>query len=151
MADILQCVANKVVLEMQAQGIEATGAAQDMEVRIFKKNTGGLYTVSYIQYALQGRGPGRRPPINAIEDWIEVKGITGDSGQTIRSLAFAIANSIAARGTKAQNRIPESFLVDTFNNCSAGILDDTLEEIGADLLDAVVSQLSKQNKNIKAK
>lgn len=47
------------------------------------------------QYVDSGRKPGlKRPPINAIEDWIGVRNILPPEGQDVRSFAFAIAQNI---------------------------------------------------------
>lgn len=49
---------------------------------------------------LSGRGPGQMPPIQAIEEWIRAKGIQPlEANITVSSLAWAIAKSIAKRGT----------------------------------------------------
>ena len=64
--------------------------------------------VDYYQWVEDGRKRGRRPPIASIEEWISQKGIQvrkskGESKQSVlerrRSMAIAIANKIAAKGT----------------------------------------------------
>jgi hypothetical protein len=64
--------------------------------------------VDYYQWVEDGRKRGRRPPIASIEEWITQKGIQvrkskGESKQSVlerrRSMAIAIANKIAAKGT----------------------------------------------------
>jgi len=64
--------------------------------------------VNYYQWVEDGRKRGRRPPIASIEEWISRKGIQvrkskGESKQSVlerrRSMAIAIANKIAAKGT----------------------------------------------------
>ena len=64
--------------------------------------------VNYYQWVEDGRKRGRRPPIASIEEWITRKGIQvrkskGESKQSVlerrRSMAIAIANKIAAKGT----------------------------------------------------
>ena len=64
--------------------------------------------VDYYQWVEDGRKRGRRPPISSIEEWISQKGIQvrkskGESKQSVlerrRSMAIAIANKIAAKGT----------------------------------------------------
>lgn len=61
-------------------------------------------TVSAIEYATyvdEGRGPGRRPPVNKILDWIDDKKLKpkGDKYTKHRDMAWAIANAIAKNGT----------------------------------------------------
>lgn len=64
--------------------------------------------VNYYQWVEDGRKRGKRPPIASIEEWISRKGINvrkskGESKQSVlerrRSMAIAIANKIAAKGT----------------------------------------------------
>lgn len=59
------------------------------------------------RWANRGRGPGRRPPISALERWIKAVGIEPDPIKAKR-FAFALANSIAKRGTAR----PPSFFYD---------------------------------------
>ena len=55
----------------------------------------------YTNQLVSGRAPGRFPPIRAIEQWIEDKGIAARlSGDiTVSSLAYLIARKIATVGT----------------------------------------------------
>jgi hypothetical protein len=78
---------------------------------------------SYIRYVLFGRGDNsKRPPITAIEEWMQEKGITGVS-------PFAIANSMAKKGNsifQATGGQPNELL--------EGIpLDELLNELGEKL------------------
>lgn len=50
-----------------------------------------LHTPAYTQFMLYGRGPGRMPPLEPIESWMEAKGLTGGS--------YAIRKHIAEFGT----------------------------------------------------
>jgi hypothetical protein len=58
-----------------------------------------LLTPSHIQFAKYGRGPGKRPPLDNILEWVKADGITFE-GLSERGTAFAIQNSIAKNGTK---------------------------------------------------
>lgn len=78
----------------------ATSSGNTVEVSIVMED--------HWKYAEYGRKKGKRPPIQAIEDWITAKGIPvrrskGQSSQSVidarKSLAFAIAKKIGARGT----------------------------------------------------
>jgi hypothetical protein len=57
-----------------------------------------LLTPSHVQFAKYGRGPGKRPPIDPILEWVSQKGIIFE-GLTQEGTAYAIANSIAKKGT----------------------------------------------------
>ena len=70
--------------------------------------TAPIYGESHWRYFEYGRKRGKRPPIQAIEDWITSKGIAvrkskSESKQSVldrrRGMAIAIANKIAAKGT----------------------------------------------------
>lgn len=50
-----------------------------------------LHTPAYTNFMLYGRGPGRMPPLEPIESWMEAKGLTGS--------AWAIRKHIAEFGT----------------------------------------------------
>lgn len=60
----------------------------------------------YWKYVEYGRRPGKRPPIDAIEQWIKVKPIIPDpiNGRvpTTKQLAFLISRKIGMEGTPAQ-------------------------------------------------
>jgi hypothetical protein len=57
----------------------------------------------YWRWVEYGRGPGKMPPISAIENWIKIKPVIPDSrtGKVpdTRQLAFLIARKIATYGT----------------------------------------------------
>jgi hypothetical protein len=52
------------------------------------------------------RGPGRVPPIKAIEFWIAKNGITPKQGITRKQLPFVIARGIAKRGQTRRRAYP---------------------------------------------
>ena len=52
------------------------------------------------------RGPGRVPPIKAIEFWIAKNGITPKQGITRKQLPFVIARGIAKRGQTRRKAFP---------------------------------------------
>ena len=65
-----------------------------------------FHAPDYWQYVENGRGPGKNPPIKAIEDWITIKHITpypSSRGKlpTKKQLAFLISRAIGREGTKA--------------------------------------------------
>ena len=60
----------------------------------------------YFKWVENGRGPGKNPPIKAIEEWITIKHITPyptAKGKlpTKKQLAFLISRAIGKEGTKA--------------------------------------------------
>lgn len=67
---------------------------------------------SYWYFIENGRKPGKRPPIEAIENWINIKPIVPDarSGRvpTTKQLAFLIARSIGENGTQGHHLLKET-------------------------------------------
>ena len=65
-----------------------------------------FHAPDYFKWVENGRGPGKNPPIKAIEDWITIKHITpypSSRGKlpTKKQLAFLISRAIGRDGTKA--------------------------------------------------
>lgn len=61
--------------------------------------SGQVWGQDYTEQLVNGREPGKFPPIKMIEKWIYDKGITPDN-ITVSSLAFLIARKIAKEGTE---------------------------------------------------
>ena len=57
--------------------------------------------IDYATYVDEGRGPGKKPPVNKILEWVESKNLTSnnDKYKKHRDMAWAIANGIAKLGT----------------------------------------------------
>ena len=51
----------------------------------------------YTKYLVEGRAPGKNPPIAPIESWVQAK--LGLSGKQATSVAYAISHKIAKEGT----------------------------------------------------
>lgn len=74
-------------------GMDASG--NWLETTRADKNT--IIGPAYTEQLVNGRAPGKRPPVNPIEKWVEAK--LGLSGKQATSAAFAISNKIAKEGT----------------------------------------------------
>jgi hypothetical protein len=97
-ADWAQGVAEAMITEQQARDFVATGQSLDAyQVVVTKPDTVELLTADYLRFSVEGRPPGGFPPLAAIADWIQVKGIQAP-GITLNSLAFLIARKIANEG-----------------------------------------------------
>ncbi len=64
-----------------------------------------LLTPSHIQFAKFGRGPGKKPPLDPILEWVSKKGIIFE-GTDKRGTAFAIQAKISRVGTS--NWVPNA-------------------------------------------
>ena len=63
--------------------------------------TARLLGEKYTKQLINGREPGKFPPLKAIEQWIKDKGIQGMARNiSVSSLAFLIARKIAKEGTR---------------------------------------------------
>ena len=62
-------------------------------------NSVTLETPDHIQYAFAGRGPGKRPPLEAMLELVRSKNIIFD-GKDEKGTAFALQAIIAKKGTK---------------------------------------------------
>lgn len=82
-----------------------------------KKTTGEFERGLEIEYStskailkgfeyLAGRRPGKQPPIQAIEKWLDDKGIRPiEARMSVSTLAYLIARKIAKEGTKKENNL----------------------------------------------
>lgn len=92
----------------------------------------------YWFYVENGRRPGKRPPISAIEQWIADKGVqphprANGSVPSTKQLAFAISSKIAREGTQYYQMGGTKVLHDAINEESP-VLDAIVDRIGV-LLD----------------
>lgn len=88
----------EVIAAYQTSGMEAGGNWADT-VTVDATTNG--YSITAADY-INGRGPGKPPPSEAIEKWIQQKGIASrlEKNMTVSSLAFLIARKIAREGWK---------------------------------------------------
>lgn len=99
-----------------------------------------IWANDYTQWLVQGRAPGKRPPISPLVRWVELK--LGATGNEAKGIAFAVANKIAKEGT---NYYPEGTdLVD-------GVLTEAryqrlIDELGQEVSVAIGENLTRQFK-----
>lgn len=78
-------------------GMNASGRwIKSLEARA-ENNRGEIWGLDYTYYLVNGRSPGKRPPIAPLVRWVGYK--FGLSGQQATSAAYAVANKIASEGT----------------------------------------------------
>lgn len=80
-------------------GMKASGQWLESLENKSKRLSGQLWGEEYTEQLVNGRKPGKFPPVKMIEKWIYDKGITPE-GIKISSLAFLIARKIAEEGTR---------------------------------------------------
>lgn len=94
-----------LITAYDAKGMRASGKfAESLEVKVKGLNA-QLWGEDYAQQLETGRKAGRFPPIDAIKQWIQDKGIAARiQGEiTVSALAFLIARKIAQQGWKREN------------------------------------------------
>lgn len=62
-----------------------------------------LHLPSYWMYIEYGRGPGKFPPIEAIQNWMTVKHIVPRNDATVPQVSYLIARKIAREGTQGKH------------------------------------------------
>lgn len=94
---ILKEIVDKFLIpKFKELGMNASGRwIESLEVEF--DGNGYIKGEDYTQYLVNGRPGGTLPPINAIEQWVNVK--LGLSGQEARNMAWAVAKKIQREGT----------------------------------------------------
>lgn len=64
-----------------------------------------LHLPPYWMYIENGRGPGRFPPIDAIQTWMTVKHIVPRENRTVPQVSYLIARKIAREGTQGKHAV----------------------------------------------
>lgn len=100
-----------------------------------------IYVNYYLYWLIFGRkNETKRPPIFAIEEWMNEKGITGVS-------PFAIANSIGKNGSSIFQKfqgMPSNLLEDIDLD---NLLNDMVEKLGIEAVGLVTTEFVKQFEN----
>lgn len=95
----------------------------------------------YWKWLEYGRKPGKQPPVDAIENWINVKRIIPRSinGKipTTKQLAFAISKSIGEHGTPAYNPLKNAIGSPEATSIIQEIKNTIINEINNEIKDAI--------------
>lgn len=102
-------------------------------------------TILMLEYGIYvdggfGRGPGKRPPVQPLINWIKNKNIRVPAGLTVRGFAFAIANKIGRVGT---NPRPRPFIQPSIN-IQEKWFNDSLAEAGLEDFDNSLQMVFKE-------
>ena len=91
-------VSDILIPHFMGLGLNASGEwVQNLNTRV-EGDVGIINGRKYTDQLVWGRKPGKRPPISALEKWVQIK--LGLSGKQALGAAFAIANKIAREGTE---------------------------------------------------
>ena len=83
-----------------------------------------------------GRGPGKRPPVKPLMEWIQRKSIPVPTGMTVKQFAFAIAQKIHDRGTDPR---PRPFITPSIQQVMNTTGKELLQEAGVDTVVANIN------------
>ncbi|RMZ58972.1 hypothetical protein D1632_15515 [Chryseobacterium nematophagum] len=78
-------------------GMEATGEWLDTLEKESGENSGTIRGRSYSEQLAKGRKPGKMPPIEALEKWVQAK--FSLSGEEAKNRAWAVSKKIEKEGT----------------------------------------------------
>lgn len=90
-----------------------------------------------------GRGPGKRPPVEDIMDWLEMKRIPLPTGMVKESFAFLIARKIGKEGT---NPKPRPFITPSITSVLNNTGKKILSQAG---IDEVLANINGSLQSIK--
>lgn len=98
----LKGVKEDLIKEYNSLGLRASGN-WEKELTTFSTDTRAIiYGAKYTYQMENGRKPGKYPPRQAIEDWIDAKGLRYDIKKS--SLAYLIQRKIAQKGIVVPNK-----------------------------------------------
>lgn len=103
LANFIEGIRQQAVERLQVSGYNATRRlTNSLKTEVSKTGTGGitgeLSGLGHWKYVGNGRGPGKRPPVDPLIRWVKAKGLATDDKQAV-SIASRIARTIAREGT----------------------------------------------------
>jgi len=94
-------IKHDLIAKYRELGMKASGQWEEsLEVKV-ERLSGTILGEPYTEQLVNGRAPGKFPPISAIRQWVIDKGINYYGKQsTLNSIAFLVARKIAQEGTR---------------------------------------------------
>lgn len=132
--DLVESIAD--IYRQNLESSRATGNLQNFQTHITLNDT--TLSVSfeledYWKYVEYGRGPGKQPPIDKIEEWIRVKPIIPNPINNripdTRQLAYLIARKIGREGTPAQKPLSNTMWSEEVNILINAIKRDIMDQV----------------------
>lgn len=96
-AEALQKAIEALIQRYEGLGMKATGEWIESLEGVVEPMKGIIRGAKYTEQLVQGRAPGRMPPVDPLQKWVESK--LGKSGKEARGIAFAVARKIGQEGT----------------------------------------------------
>ena len=91
--EFLTGIQDALIAYMQSDNRNATGKSVRSLKVTANQTSGQLTGAPYIEFVFRGRGPGKFPPLSAIIDWLNARGLP-------RGMAWSVARKIAEAGTR---------------------------------------------------
>jgi hypothetical protein len=120
-----------LILSYNEKGFRASGKWSRELMPMQNVTTFGIRVLmfgsNYTYYMINGRKPGKFPPINAIEQWIKDKNIKPSGDITEKQLAFLIARKIAVKGIRPTAK-RRRLITDVYNDKNLQELIDIVKD-----------------------
>lgn len=145
----LEMLRKKLIAKYDELGLRASGSYEsELEAEVTPTKM-IMWGARHSEFMERGRSSGRFPPINVIEDWIEVKNnLPPVFREKKKQMAFVIARKIANQGIQVPNQfnrgkviseVVDEFLADDINN-----MLDELGEVFTKRIESDVLEIFKQ-------
>lgn len=140
---ILKNFAEEVIRDIRAKIPNVTGESADsLGYRIDAQGLTIFSSKKYFTVLETGRKPGKRPPIDVIEQWVRQKPITSDISP--RSLAFLIARKIGEEGSLLYRQGGQSGVISDAIN-EQRIKEGLIDVLDASFKDYVINEFIKKS------
>jgi len=135
-------IISEIIAGMEAGKVNATGKSADSLRKESPEDGLIVYGAESFVWIEQGRGPGKRPPFDAIKEWVEARGLEKETDESTKSFVFAIMNKIAQDGTSLHARserrdVYSSIITEERLDALTTIITDTFtRKITSDIIQA---------------
>src|SRR5690625_135273 len=122
-----------LIPKFKSLGMDATGEW----IRTVDARGNEIWGRDYTEYLVNGRRPGKIPPIAPIINWIQAK--FGISGQEAMSRAYAVAYTIAEKGTTYYQQGGTDLLAILDSQKTKDFINSRISEIANDKLEKILT------------
>jgi len=122
-----------LIPKFKSLGMDATGEW----IRTVDARGNEIWGRDYTEYLVNGRRPGKIPPIAPILNWIQAK--FGISGQEAMSRAYAVAYTIAEKGTTYYQQGGTDLLAILDSQKTKDFINSRISEIANDKLEKILT------------
>ena len=121
----------KLIAKYDELGLRASGKYADELESEIQEDTLIMKGANHSEFMEFGRNSGKFPPINVIENWIEIKqGLPSIFKENKKKYAFIIARKIAREGIKVPNQFNKGDVIsDVINSFLANDIEEMINEV----------------------